>query len=168
MAKAPIIVRTKLVARKLSIFSEPLFLVEHVVVGILIVSAHLARQNMSINALVSLVALPRFFEKLTNGQLLLNLFMQEVAFVLFLTVALEPEDANLLFGFAKIFVAVNHVFGNLDLLLYAHSFNKNHGLVGLLLPILIVIIITFFHCTLSIIIVRESWAFITTAFMMLV
>lgn len=123
---------------------------------------------MSINALVSLVALPRFFEKLTNGQLLLNLFMQEVAFVLFLTVALEPEDANLLFGFTNILVAAHHSLGNIDLLLNAHSLNKNHGLVGLFLAILILIIITVFHCTITIIIVVEPLSFITISFMVLV
>ena len=129
---------------------------------------------MSINALVSLVALPRFFEKLTNGQLFLNLFMQKVAFVLFLTIALEPEDANLLFGFTKILVAADQSLGNLDLLLHAQSFNKNHGLVGLFLTIFSsgprIIITVVFHCTaISIIlIIIESWTFVTITFMVLV
>lgn len=124
---------------------------------------------MSIYALVSLVALPRFFEKLTNGQLLLNLFMQEVAFVLFLTVALEPEDANLLFGFTNILVA-HHSLGNIDLLLYAHSLNISHGLVVfiLFLAILIEIIITVFHVVITIIIVVKPLTFISITFMVLV
>ena len=103
MAKASIIVGTELIPWEIVVFKS-LLLVEDFWV---LVVAHLTWQNVPIDALISFVALPCLFEKLTNGKLILNIFMQEIALVLFLTVSLQPKDTNLLFGFSNILVAAD-------------------------------------------------------------